>query len=326
MIIQSSGTSGNAFDAVSLRNGAVLAVNDLGSELISLTITDGKNNSTRTDTALNSISSANTRLVLVGPRVAGTSGALQKLSTTGVPVIVFRASQSGPGYSFLPSGFDGLSAGIRYLTGKGNRKALSFVPGSEEQRYLRFMQGNTWGGGFANSNIDYTPQTNLKDLVTKNRGAILAADTIILPGLGSEVAELTKHIRTLAENGSKISILARTDLPTTIKTRPEMSNVLTAEINLNSVSLLRERYSKAFNSQINATAAYSYDTVAIAAGLLRNIGTGGISKANLESKSGFTASTGSFRLRSDGRVERLYEITRWQSGKREVVSPAPKGF
>jgi ABC-type branched-subunit amino acid transport system substrate-binding protein len=93
-----------------------------------------------------------------------------------------------------------------------------------------------------------------------------------------------------------------------------------------SLAQIAERYRAAWGRPVTMEAAYGYDAVAIAAGIVRHMGPDALTPAALTISSGFRGATGTFRLRPDGSVDRPLSLYRFKGGALELVDPAPQSF
>ncbi len=82
---------------------------------------------------------------------------------------------------------------------------------------------------------------------------------------------------------------------------------------------------KAYNKSPDAYAKYAYDMVALTAGITSALGPQGLTTATLQNKSGFRGSTGYFRFKVNGEVERQIGLYKVESGVlKQAVRPIKK--
>ena len=93
-----------------------------------------------------------------------------------------------------------------------------------------------------------------------------------------------------------------------------------------SLAMVGTRYQAKTGRPLSLHAAYGYDAVAVAAGIVRTLGPDALTQATLTKPSGFRGSTGIFRFRADGTVERQLALYRVRNKALELLDPAPEGF
>jgi ABC-type branched-subunit amino acid transport system substrate-binding protein len=91
-------------------------------------------------------------------------------------------------------------------------------------------------------------------------------------------------------------------------------------------SLIAERYQRHYKRPLSTDAAYGYDAIAIAAGIIRTKGATGLNAEALTSKVGFRGVTGLFRFAPSGHVERRLSLYAISGGKLNVLAQAPASF
>jgi hypothetical protein len=107
---------------------------------------------------------------------------------------------------------------------------------------------------------------------------------------------------------------------------PALEGSLLALVDQNALKRISTRFQTAYGRPLSLEAAYGFDAVAVAAGIVRAKGTGGLNGSALRTGSGFAGATGAFRFGADGRVERRLAIYRLSAGKLVLQDSAPSGF
>jgi branched-chain amino acid transport system substrate-binding protein len=87
-----------------------------------------------------------------------------------------------------------------------------------------------------------------------------------------------------------------------------------------------ERYRKRFSASPTRTATIGYDSVALAAALVRTQGGARFAPQTLTNPSGFAGQDGVFRFRPDGTNERALAVLQVTNRAAQVISPSPRGF
>lgn len=107
---------------------------------------------------------------------------------------------------------------------------------------------------------------------------------------------------------------------------PVLEGSLLALIDQNSLKRISGRFQQTYGRALSLEAAYGFDAVAVAAGIVRTKGADGLKPTALRASSGFTGATGTFRFGADGHVERRLAIYRLSGGKLVLQDAAPSGF
>lgn len=326
MILNRSGSLSNTAERADYRDGAALAMQDLGQEQITLTIIDGESSLDATQSKLSAATPQGSELIITGSDINTRTAAANIVADQNTPVIALSQSSSEYGYGFLPSSLDSLGAGMGYALDQGNEKIAIFVPSSIAAPTIETLRRRHAGRNFSLLEITLAVGANIRAIVKQNAEALQEANAIIFAGTDLEVARSVRAVKALPGQSDNRLYFARYDLPSSVLSNSSMDGVLIATPDTSSNGLIADRFQSSFGRPMPISAAYAYDIVAIAAGLVRAKGTNGISKSNLETDAGFRAATGAFRLRSDGRVERLFQISRLRNGKTTAVRPPPKTF
>src|SRR5690606_4682277 len=93
--------------------------------------------------------------------------------------------------------------------------------------------------------------------------------------------------------------IATSLIPEEIYKRPSAQGLMVAIPSTADVKVIADRFKAKFGRAPSYDAAIGYDSVAIAAGLVRSGGADAINVQNLTSTQGFRAATGLFRFRPD---------------------------
>ncbi|MDP2733356.1 MAG: hypothetical protein Q8O63_09660 [Hoeflea sp.] len=152
------------------------------------------------------------------------------------------------------------------------------------------------------------------------------ADTIVLLGGGEAIGQVI-DILAAGEFGKSIATAIATSLiPEAIYKRPSAQGLMVAIPSTADVSVIADRFKAKFGREPSYDAAIGYDSIAIAAGLVRTGGPDAITAANLTSTQGFRAATGLFRFRPDGRIDRRMVVHRIVDGTLKIIQDEGEGF
>ena len=109
-------------------------------------------------------------------------------------------------------------------------------------------------------------------------------------------------------------------------TEPALEGALLALVDQRSLQRISKRFQAAYGRPLALEAAYAFDAVAVAAGVVRSKGGDGLNTGALHVNSGFAGATGIFRFGTNGRVERRFAIYKLTGGKPTMLDAAPAGF
>jgi ABC-type branched-subunit amino acid transport system substrate-binding protein len=88
----------------------------------------------------------------------------------------------------------------------------------------------------------------------------------------------------------------------------------------------QSRYQAAYAEAPHPISGLAYDGIAAIGALMKNAGSGPISKQALTQSAGFAGVTGVFRLRPDGLNDRGLAVAEVRAGQAVIVDPAPRSF
>ena len=320
-------TSGGAETALGrdYRNGADMAVKDLGPQAITMSILDSRGNPERVKSLLRDELSKKAQLIIIPGDLAAVSS-VSSLVSDSSPPIVSLGTISGKGiYSFLPQAADGLAEGIGYAAGKKGKRVLLVAPsgvsGSLSTQIKQRLPGSRFNVSVAASNNSASGQ----EFVTNYRDQLRKTDVIAFAGSDIRIAGIAAALKN-DRRFAKLPVVGREDWPSGLLSSPALQGAIVATRDTSGTSLIQDRYRSAYSRPLTESAAYSYDVVALAAGLVRALGAQGLSKSQLLSSTGFRGTTGLFRFGQNGNVQRLYRIAKVRNGRLETVRKSPEAF
>jgi len=325
MIVNRTGAGGANSTGLAYRNGAALAVKDLGAKSIKLTIYDAKGSSDRLQSLARAEIGKKTRLLII-PGDAGSVSSVSSLASTGSPPIIALGPTSGQGvYSFLPRAADGLTAGIRYAAGGKRKTVLIIAPQSSANSVLRSIKRGVENSITVSGIAPYLGSPAAADFVRLFSAKLKRADIIAFAGNGNFVSTIAAELKK-SPTYRKIALVGREDWSANLMKSPALNGTIVATRDTSGSSLIAGRYNKTYSQRFSSSAAYAYDLVALASGLVRAKGSSGLSRRQINNTSGFGGTTGLFRFGTNGNAERLYQISKIQNGSLKVVQTSPAGF
>ncbi|MEP5181882.1 MAG: ABC transporter substrate-binding protein [Rhizobiaceae bacterium] len=325
MIVNRTNASGVNATGLAYRNGAALAVKDLGSQSIKLTILDAKGSPERVRSLAQSEIGKKTQLLIVPGDSASVSSVSSLVSNNGPTVIALGATAGQGVYSFLPRAADGLTAGIRYAAAGKKKSVLIIAPQTSASSVLnavkRGLDNSVTVSGVAPYLGTPSPAQFVRLFSSKLRNTDIVAFSDRTNFVAQIAAELKKSTRY-----RKITLVGREDWPASLMASPALQGAIIATRDTSGTSLIADRYNATYSQKLSTSAAYGYDLIALASGLVRAKGPTGLSRRQITAPSGFGGTTGLFRFGSRGQAERLYQISKVENGKLKVVQKSPGSF
>jgi len=325
-LIVARGAGGQAgVDAAEYRNGAALAMTDLGTDHITLSVLGSGGDAAAARAKARQAIADGARLV-IGPASAAELEAVEAERKRGQPpvlALVDNTAKRAVGVLTLRSDeLDGALAVGAYAAaaGRGDILAVAGPGGLSRNAAARLKAGLEKSGGRLLGTAEFSAPAGLSgagDLVGKARAVIILAGAdpeqavaaLRAGGLAADTLVLGTALWTRQHHAS--AALAGALVPA-----PEQSGLREVEA----------RMRAAYGRPITTEAAHAYDAVALAAGVVRAIGAEGLGPAVLRQPVGFRGATGAFRFGDDGAVTRLYGIYRVGKDGLKAVQPVAQGF
>jgi len=311
-----------------MRDAAELAVSDLGSDLITLTIADTGGNSERASKLASAAVSSGSRVV-IGPTDPQAVRHVASLTGKRPPVLALAEGYAGaPGvYPVMLTEADSAGAAAAWLAGKGKRKFVLFVADGPDARAIerRVDNGLSIHGTKLAAALPYTP-SGFDKAVDDMQALIDAPEVIVLASGGTDPGILASALRSKGYLGKDTQLIVTNRALDAGAPPPALEGAYVAKLGKPETGPFADRFVEKYRYDPDLTAAYAYDTVALSSGLVSALGPEGIGRKTLESQSGFKGSTGFFRFRADGSSERTMPLYRIAKGGLKQVDPSVSAF
>lgn len=325
--------AGGVYDGVArdIRDGAALAVGDVGDEQVFLKVIDVSGGPAAVPAAIESARSRNAVLLVSHASPAVTS-AVASIPADERPALFNLAAQSsvaasaGGVYNFGEDEIGSAMEAVRAAVANKHRKIVVFAPtgftAAQETRLTAAIRG-------AGATVLGIGRYELNDAaaaaaVQKLAGAVREADTVLV--MGSTVIATTIVGAVKAAGRPNIAFLGTSAWPKQAYRIAAANGTLIAKPDAEGTAMIASRYQARYQRALSEEAANGYDAVAVAAGLVRTKGTEALTPATLTSGTGFRGVTGLFRLKNDGSVERLYSLGMIEGGELKPLRPSPAAF
>ncbi len=107
---------------------------------------------------------------------------------------------------------------------------------------------------------------------------------------------------------------------------PAAANVILAAVDPDASLLIGERYRRFNKRSLTVYAAEGYDSIAVAAGIVRGKGAVALTPEALMTKTGFRGVTGLFRFTPSGMAERKIGLYKIEGGRLVAIEPKAVSF
>lgn len=317
--------------AADIADGARLALDDLGAGQLKIEFQASASTSSGAVSSVKAATAAGSKLI-IGPATDGeVSRIIAATSLPRPPILALVANNSAGGTHIWPLYGDAIDSALEgvgvAVAAKQKNIVVVHEAGFPAENLLRLREGIRLKGGNTVGFVPYPASgINLRAAFAKGKIVFSKANTIVLLGGGKAIGEVI-DILAAGEFGQSIATAIATSLiPEEVYKRPSAQGLMVAIPSTADVSVIAERFKERFGRSPSYDAAIGYDSIAIAAGLVRASGPDAITVANLTSSQGFRAATGLFRFRPDGRIERRMVVHRIENGSLKIIQEEGDGF
>ncbi len=317
--------------AADIADGAKLALDDLGGGQLKIDFQAFGSTSGQAVSKVQAATASGSKLI-IGPATNGeVSSIISGTSQPRPPILALVPNNSAGGSNIWPLYGDAIDSALEgvgvAVAAKQKNIVVVHEAGFPAENLLRLREGISLKGG---NTIGFVPYPvsgiNLQAAFDKGKVVFSQANTIVLLGGGEAIGQVI-DILAAGEFGQSIATAIATSLiPEEIYKRPSAQGLMVAIPSTSSVSVIADRFKAKYGRSPSYDAAIGYDSIAIAAGLVRSGGPDSITVANLTSSQGFRAATGLFRFRADGRIERRMIVHRIEDGSLKVIQEEGEGF
>ena len=312
----------------SLRNAAQLAIDESGSNDITLMITDDHSSPDGAAQAAQAEIGAGAEIIL-GPLLAGDAREVGRVAkAANRPVIAFSTDEgvASPGVYLLSFLIETYADKIvDYAVSRGKRTFAVLAPQSDYANVAigEFQQAAQRAGARVVTVARYAPGQPQSAIgqITSTPGGF---DALFIPeqadGMNAVASALTSA-------GVKTQILGTGVWNDGRVLRlPALQGAWFAAPDNAGFIAFAQRYKAKFNSEPLRLATLSHDAVSLAAALARTQGAQRYSQGVLTNSSGFNGIDGVFRFRPDGPNDRGLAVMQISAGTASIISPAPLRF
>lgn len=314
-----------------MRDAATLAMNDLGNNLITLTIIDtAGQDALAKKLAVAALSSDSS--IIIGPVELNAAKQLALVSgSMRAPILALADNFHGsPGvYSVPLSEANSAAAGVAAVAKSGGKKFALLVPEGAESNNIEQRVANSAAniGATVSVTLRYGSTTSsVQKVIGDLTSLIESVDAIVIATGNNNPISLMTTLRSsgLVKNG--VRIIGTNRWQEYALDDPAFEGVLIATIDRGEIGPIQSRFRAAYGRDADVYAGYAYDQIALSAGVASSVGPKGFTRQVMENPAGFRASTGVFRFRADGSSDRSMPLYKVKQGKLEQVFKSGANF
>lgn len=337
LILPLSGEGQGAVAGNSLRNAAELAIAEFQNPDIQLLVKDDRGTADGAREAAQAVLAEGAELI-IGPLFAGSVQAVGQVSrAANRPVIAFStdaavASRGVYLLSFMAeSEVDRI---VDFASAQGKKSYAALIPDTAYGRVVEaaFQQAVARRGGRVIALERYTAdRARIAEAVGRVAqaagGASPQADALFMPEAGDALPALAQSVQTAGINTARVKPIG-TGVWNDARTfrTASLNGGWFAAPDTGGFNAFAGRYRARFNADPTRIATLAYDSVSLAAALVRTQGTQRFSEQVLTSPTGFAGADGVFRFRADGISERALAVLEIRNGNATTISAAPRAL
>ena len=314
-----------------MRDGAALAVDELGGGKIRLTIHDVAAPGSSIADAVVRAADAGAKII-VGPVTTEAVAAVAAIPEQERPPVLSLATNAAAPkkqgvFAMASDEVDSALESARLMIALGKPDILVFVPETRKTQENRLQQGLEARGGKALGIIRYgASRASIDAAVADHRTQLAKAQTAIVLGDEAWPGEVVEAIRASDAVAADLVIVGTSAWPASLYADAAVDGAILAIADQESLKQISARYEERYGRPLSFAAAYGYDALATVSGIVRAMGADALTVKVLTASSGFRGATGVFRLRGDGSVERRFAVYRIVEGKLQPFQAAAEGF
>jgi hypothetical protein len=305
------------------RDGAALAVNTLGNEVIKLTMLEATEKPDSIEAAAKTLALNGAALIITtarGPELDVIQKATAGRAVSMVTLQTNDATLPPSVYAFVSSPVDSLIEASSFAIAEGGRHAviLASSPAEKVQADRIAAQIKAFGG-----KVEPVIEVAGGAVPAKSLASWSKADMVILmPGIKSpgEILKKTDAAKPPAPGRKLVasSVLTPTDL-----SDPKLTGTIVCRYDQNVQARIGKRYMDSYGMPASANAGYGFDATAMAIGLISRWGNSAFAPERMMAPEGFSGSLGVFRLEEGGKVRRNCDIFKVSKGSYVFFQKAP---
>lgn len=300
------------------RDGAALAAKKLGAGKLALSVHDLRSGTGDLAGEVRKAAAGGSKFFIGPPSLSGAAAA----AASGSAVVLLASEPVAGGGAIISDEVDGLIEVAAYAAGAGRKDIMAVA-----SRHLSDVEAQRLRSGLKKAGA------NLLDIVTdpsspagkKSLAKLASVQAVLL--IGEDAPKVIAPI--LRQGGAlpaDVPFLGTATWPASSYAEPALEGAMLALVDQTALKRISKPFQEAYGRPLSLDAAYAFDAVAVAAGIVQAKGDQALTADALHATSGFAGATGVFRFDAQGRVERRFAVYRLAHGKPSLLDAAPMGF
>ncbi len=305
------------------RDGAALAVNTLGSDVVKLTMLETTEKPEAVEDAAKTLAREQVAFIITTARGAEFEAIQRGLGGLQIPMVSFQTNEAvlpENVYPFLSSPADSLieSASFAMAEGATHAVILASSPAEKVQAERIAQQIKAFGG-----KVEPVVELAGGALPAKALGSWAKADMVVLmPGIKSPGDVLKKADAAKPPRPGR-RIVASAVLTAQDLNEPKLTGSIVCRYDQNVQARIGSRYMASYGMPASAQAGYGFDAMAMAIGLAGRFREVAFAPERIMAPDGFSGSLGVFRLEGERKVRRNCDIFKIAKGSYVFFQKAP---
>lgn len=305
------------------RDGAALAVNTLGSDVVKLTMIETTEKPETIEAAAKKLAREQVSLIITTARGAEFDVIQRGLGGLQVPMVVFQTNDvplPPNAYAFVSSPSDSLIESASFAMAEGSTHAiiLASSPAEKTDAERIAQQIKAFGG-----KVEPIVELSGGALPSKALASWSKADMVVLmPGV-KQPGEVLKKADAAKPPRPGRRVVASAVLTAQDLNEPKLTGSIVCRYDQNVQSRIGSRYMSSYGMPASSQAGYGFDAMAMAIGLAGRWGDVAFAPERIMSPEGFSGSLGVFRLEGERRVRRNCDIFKVAKGSYVFFQKAP---
>lgn len=316
--------------AADYRDGAILAMQDLGGNRATLTVYDTKGVPTEV-ARLGKQAIAAASEVIIGPTTPGAVEALASAVAGELPVVLALTPDiplnTRDLFTMKSNEADSADAVVSYAVAAGKSRFVVLAPeGYGPASLARVRKGIADSHGQLLGTVAYPSEAAAVPAAIAANAKLIGRASAVLLVAGLDTTAATRALRTEKLITDQRPLLATSAWPQAALADKSAEGALVALPSQAGLRQISERFTRTFGRPPSSDAAYAYDATAIVLGVDRVMGPTALTAETLASDKGFRGATGVFRFGGDGSIDRLLPVYVVRNGTMKLVKAAEPSF
>ncbi len=320
--------SGETVRERDIRDGASLAIDEVGGGQLSLLVENTDGSPQQIQEAAKRLASKNVALVALSVADAPVSTVRQGLGPSRAPLLVLRGNgdeRPAGTFAFASDRIDSAVEGASYAVASGRKRLVVLLPSDVSAAERQRLDRGLAGYGIKPALVAVTGTTAFTgDAATKT--TLKDTDGVLLVGSGDPDVGALSQLKANGYLKPNAMVVGSSGWVNAAYKRPELAGSHLCLFGPENGSRMTSRYLDRYERAAGTDAAYGFDVIALAAGLVRSQGETAITQESLRSPNGFIGAAAAFRFGKTGSIERTCAVYQVTSGSVKLLDPAPRSF